>query len=296
MLSTLLSAIAFGVVLASIIAIAAMGFTIQFGLTNVLNLSYGGVMTIGGYVAYLAVAHGISAWYGLVLGAVAGAIVTLVLGHGLLRKYAARGTKVFEMMMVTLGLGLVIDYGLQALSRNNISQFTVLQSAPLHLGPITVTPTQVIITAIGVAIFVGLEALLRLTRIGKALRAMASDPSLARACGIKTRRIVLFTWVLSGALCGLAGVVYIINSQSIGYSTGELFLPLVIAAAILGGAGSPTGAVLAALLMGIVTQVVSAYGNASYSTAAGFGILVIVLLSRPSAVLSKGANEELALS
>src|SRR5579875_1379310 len=179
MLSTLLSAIAFGVVLASIIAIAAMGFTIQFGLTNVLNLSYGGVMTIGGYVAYLAVAHGISAWYGLVLGAVAGAIVTLVLGHGLLRKYAARGTKVFEMMMVTLGLGLVIDYGLQALSRNNISQFTVLQSAPLHLGPITVTPTQVIITAIGVAIFVGLEALLRLTRIGKALRAMASDPSLA---------------------------------------------------------------------------------------------------------------------
>lgn len=296
MLGTLLSAVAFGVVLASIIAIAAMGFTIQFGLTNVLNLSYGGVMTIGGYVAYLAVAHGISAWYGLVLGAAAGAVATLVIGHGLLRRFAARGTKVFEMMMVTLGLGLVIDYTLQAISHNNISQFTVLQSAPLHLGPVTLTPTQVIITAVGLAIFVGLEALLRLTRIGKALRAMASDPSLARACGIKTSRIVVFTWLLSGALCGLAGVVYIINAQSIGYTTGELFLPLVIAAAILGGAGSPSGAILAALLMGIVTQVFSAYGNASYSTAAGFGILVIVLLTRPSAVLSKGENEELALS
>lgn len=296
MLSTLLSAVAFGVVLASIIAIAAMGFTIQFGLTNVLNLSYGGVMTIGGYVAYLAVSHGISAWYGLVLGAAAGAVATLVIGHGLLRRFAARGTKVFEMMMVTLGLGLVIDYTLQAISHNNISQFTVLQSAPLHLGPVTLTPTQVIITAVGLAIFIGLEALLRLTRIGKALRAMASDPSLARACGIKTSRIVVFTWLLSGALCGLAGVVYIINAQSIGYTTGELFLPLVIAAAILGGAGSPSGAILAALLMGIVTQVFSAYGNASYSTAAGFGILVIVLLTRPSAVLSKGENEELALS
>jgi branched-chain amino acid transport system permease protein/neutral amino acid transport system permease protein len=295
-LDTLLSAVVFGVVLASIIAIAAMGFTIQFGLTNVLNLAYGGVMTIGGYAAYLAVAHGISAWYGLVLGAVAGSVVMLAVGHGLLRRFATRGTKVFEMMMVTLGLGLVIDYSLQAISRNNISQFTVLQSAPLHLGPVTVTPTQVIVTAIGLAIFLGLEALLRMTRIGKALRAMAADPSLARACGIKTRRIVIFTWLLSGALCGLAGVVYIINSQSIGYSTGELFLSLVIAAAILGGAGSPAGAVLAALLMGIVTQVVSAYGNASYSTAAGFGILVVVLLSRPSAVLTKGANEELALS
>ena len=296
MLDTLLSAVVFGVVLASIIAIAAMGFTIQFGLTNVLNLAYGGVMTIGGYAAYLAVAHGISAWYGLVLGAVAGSVVMLAVGHGLLRRFATRGTKVFEMMMVTLGLGLVIDYSLQAISRNNISQFTVLQSAPLHLGPVTVTPTQVIVTAIGLAIFLGLEALLRMTRIGKALRAMAADPSLARACGIKTRRIVIFTWLLSGALCGLAGVVYIIHSQSIGYSTGELFLSLVIAAAILGGAGSPAGAVLAALLMGIVTQVVSAYGNASYSTAAGFGILVVVLLSRPSAVLTKGANEELALS
>jgi branched-subunit amino acid ABC-type transport system permease component len=296
MLSTLVSAVAFGVVLASIIAIAAMGFTIQFGLTNVLNLSYGGVMTLGGYAAYLAVSHGISAWYGLVLGAAAGAVATLVIGHGLLRRFAARGTKVFEMMMVTLGLGLVIDYGIQAVTRNNISQFTVLQSAPLHLGPVTLTPTQVIITAVGLAIFIGLEALLRLTRIGKALRAMASDPSLARACGIKTSRIVVFTWLLSGALCGLAGVVYIINAQSIGYTTGELFLPLVIAAAILGGAGSPRGAVLAALLMGIVTQVFAAYGNASYSTAAGFAILVIVLVSRPSAVLSKGENEELALS
>ena len=296
MLSTLLSAVVFGVVLASIIAIAAMGFTIQFGLTNVLNLSYGGVMTIGGYAAYLAVAHGLSAWLALVLGAAAGAVATLVLGHGLLRRFAARGTKVFEMMMVTLGLGLVIDYGLQAITHNNIYQFSVLHSAPLHLGSVTVTPTQVIVTVIGLAIFVGLEALLRLTRIGKALRAMAADPALARACGIKTGRIVIFTWLLSGALCGLAGVVYIINAQSIGYTTGELFLPLVIAAAILGGAGSPSGAVLAALLMGIVTQVFSAYGNASYSTAAGFGLLVIVLLSRPSAVLSKGENEELALS
>jgi len=296
MLSTILSAIAFGIVLASIIGIAAMGFTIQFGLTNVLNLSYGGVMTVGGFAAYLAVSRGISAWWGLPLGAVAGALATLAIGQGVLRVYAGRGLKVFEMMMVTLGLGLVIDYGLQAISRNNIYQFTVLQSAPLHLGPVIMTPTQVIVIGIGLAVFAALEALLHLTRIGKALRAMAADPALARACGIKTSRIVLFTWLLSGALCGLSGVVYIINSQSLGYTSGELFLPLVIAAAILGGAGSPRGAVLAALLMGVVTQLVSAYGGSAYSTVVGFAILVVVLLSRPSVVLTKGANEELALA
>jgi branched-subunit amino acid ABC-type transport system permease component len=293
---TLASAVAFGVVLASVIAIAAMGFTLQFGLTNVLNLSFGAVMTVAGFVAYVGTSHGVSAWYGLAFGAIAGAIVTLLVGRGVFTVYARRGTKVFEMMMVTLGLGLVIDYSLQAISHNNIYEFTVLQSAPLRWGPIILTPTQVIIIGIGLAVFVSLEALLRFTRIGKALRAMAADAALARACGIRTGRIVIFTWILSGGLCGLAGVVYIINTQSIGYSTGELALPLVIAAAILGGAGSPTGAVLAALLMGIVTQVVAAYGGSLYSTAAGFGILVVVLLSRPSAVLTKQANQELTLT
>lgn len=295
-MGTLASAVAFGVVLASVIAIAAMGFTIQFGLTNVLNLSYGGIMTVGGFAAYLVTSNGLSAWYGLVVGAAAGAIVTLVVGRGIFSAYAHRGAKVFEMMMVTLGLGLVIDYGLQAISHNNVYEFTVLQSAPIKLGPIILTPTQVIIVGIGLALYVGLEALLRMTKTGKALRAMAADPALARACGIRTSQIVVLTWLLSGALCGLAGVVYIINSQSVGYTSGELFLPLVIAAAILGGAGSPGGAVLASLLMGIVTQVVAAYGGSLYSTAAGFGVLVVVLLTRPSAVLTKQANEELTLA
>ena len=295
-MGTLASAVAFGVVLASVIAIAAMGFTIQFGLTNVLNLSYGGIMTVGGFAAYLVTSNGLSAWYGLIVGAAAGAIVTLVVGRGIFSAYAHRGAKVFEMMMVTLGLGLVIDYGLQAISHNNVYEFTVLQSAPIKLGPIILTPTQVIIVGIGLALYVGLEALLRMTKTGKALRAMAADPALARACGIRTSQIVVLTWLLSGALCGLAGVVYIINSQSVGYTSGELFLPLVIAAAILGGAGSPGGAVLASLLMGIVTQVVAAYGGSLYSTAAGFGVLVVVLLTRPSAVLTKQANEELTLA
>jgi branched-chain amino acid transport system permease protein/neutral amino acid transport system permease protein len=78
--------------------------------------------------------------------------------------------------------------------------------------------------------------------------------------------------------------VYIINAQSVGYTTGQLFLPLVVAAAILGGAGSPVGAVLASLVMGIVTEEVAAFGSAAYSTVAGFGILVVVLLMRPSSV------------
>lgn len=291
MWDTLVSAVAFGVVLASIIAIAAMGFTIQFGLTNVLNLSFGSVMTVGAFAAYLAQTHGMNAWYGLAVGGAAGALLTLLLGRWLFRLYARRGAKLFEMMMVTLGLGLVLNYGIQAISHNNVYQFSAAQGSPLHFGPVTITPTQAILVGVGAVIFVGLESLLRLTRIGKALRAMAAEPALARSCGIRTGQIVIITWIISGFLCGLAGVVYVINSQSVGYDTGELFLPLVLAAAILGGVGSPGGAVAAALLMGVVTQVVAAFGSASYSTVAGFGILVLVLVSRPSSVLGGQARE-----
>ncbi len=281
---TLVSAIGFGVVLASIIAIAAMGFTIQFGLTNVLNLSFGAVMTVAAFAAYLANNRGVGGWSGLGVGGAAGAALTLVLGRGVFRPYARRGAHLFEMMMVTLGLSLIINYAIQAVSHNNIYQFAVLPSSPFQLGSILITHTQLVIVFISIGVLVVLTSLLRLTKIGKALRAMAADPDLARACGIRTGRIVVLTWLLSGFLCGLAGVVYIINAQSVGYTTGQLFLPLVVAAAILGGAGSPLGAVAASLIMGIVTEIVAAFGSEAYSTVAGFGILVIVLLSRPGAV------------
>jgi branched-subunit amino acid ABC-type transport system permease component len=292
MWSTFVSAVGFGVVLASIIAIAAMGFTIQFGLTNVLNLSFGAVMTVAAFAAYLANKHGVGGWSDLAVGGAAGAALTLVLGRGVFKSYARRGARLFEMMMVTLGLSLIINYGIQALSHNNIYQFNVLPSRLLQVGSILITRTQLVIILISICVLVGLQVLLRGTNIGKALRAMAADPDLARACGIKTGQIVVLTWLLSGFLCGLAGVVYIINAQSVGYTTGQLFLPLVVAAAILGGAGSPMGAVLASLIMGIVTEEVSAFGSAAYSTVAGFGILVLVLLMRPSSVRGGQAGHD----
>lgn len=291
----LLASAADGIVVAAILAVAAMGFTLQFGLTNVLNLSFGAVMTIGGFVAYLANTAGLNAWLGMLLGAVAGAVATVALGRGVLRLYARRQTQLFEMMMVTLGMSLVIDYGIQSISQNAIYSYTVLQAPPIRIGPIDVTPIQVGITVMAILILIIVEAALKFTKLGKALRATAVEPSLARSCGIQTSQVVLITWAISGFLCGLAGVVYIISAQSVDYSTGELFLPLVIAAAILGGVGSLRGAVAAALVMGLVTEIVAGYGGAAYSTVAGFAILVVVLLVRPGSVSGGAENRQLVL-
>ncbi len=285
-----LQTLGFGLVTASIIAVASMGFTIQFGLTNVLNLSFGSIMTVGAFIGYLIEQAGVNAWWGLLFGGLGGAVLTLLLGRTVFKLYARRGTRLFEMVMVTLGLALVIEYIVDAISRAQLYSVSFPQGASVNIGPIILTVSQIIVIGIGIAIFLGLEGLLRHTRLGKALRAMALDPSLARSCGIPTGRIVNATWLLSGFLCGAAGVVYVINALSVTFSTGLDFLPTVLAAAILGGVGSPRGAALASLAMGLVTAFVAAAGGSAYSTVAAFGILVVVLLSKPSGLSTVAAR------
>lgn len=289
-------ALGFGVITAALIAIGAMGFTLAFGLTNVLNISYAGVMTAGAFAAFIAEDLHLALALAVALALVTGAAVTWLLGRTVFSFFARRGAGLFEMVMVTLAVNLILQFGIDAASGEQIYRFSFPQGASLHGGPFTVTVTQLVLIALAVAVFAGLELLLRRTRLGKALRAMAAEPRLARTCGIPTRRIVNVVWLLSGALAGLAGLAYIINSLTIDASVGTDFLPLVLAAAILGRAGSTRGAVAAALVLGVVTEEVAAFGGAAYGTVAGFGILALVLLTRPAALAGQTAgNAEVTL-
>jgi len=277
-------ALGFGVVSAALIAIGALGFTLQFGLTNVLNISYGGVMTAAAFAAFVSAELHLPVAAGVVFALLAGALLTWLLGRTLFAFYARRGAGVFEMVMVTLAVSLILQFGIDAASREQIYRFSFPQGASLRWGWFTFTVTQLALVAVAVVVYAGLELLLRRTRLGKALRAMADQPTLARTCGIPTGRIVHVVWLLSGALAGLAGLAYVINSLTIDASVGTTFLPLVLAAAILGKAGSTRGAVLAALVLGLGTEEVSAWGGAAYASVAGFGILAIVLATRPAAL------------
>jgi branched-subunit amino acid ABC-type transport system permease component len=280
----IVQALGFGVITAALIAIGAMGFTLQFGLTNVLNISFGGAMTVGAFAAFVGEELHVPELLGVVLALLAGALLTWLLGRTLFAFYARRGAGLFQMVMVTLAVNLILQFGIDAASREQIYRFSFPQGASLHAGWFTFTVTQLILVAVALAVFLALEYLLRRTRLGKALRAMAVEPRLARTCGIPTGKIVNVVWLLSGALAGLAGLAYVANSLTIDASVGTAFLPLVLAAAILGKAGSTRGAVLAALLLGLVTEEVGAAGGAEYSTVAGFGILAIVLITRPAAL------------
>jgi branched-chain amino acid transport system permease protein/neutral amino acid transport system permease protein len=280
--SVIVQSIGFGVVTAAIVAIGAMGFTLQFGVTNVLNISYGNILTVGAFASLLVEDAHLGLGAVIVVAPIAGAVVTLVLARTLFALFARRSAGTFDLIMVSLAASLIIQFSIDAADQGQEFAFTFPAGATLHPGPFVFTTES--LALVGVAIFVYLVLLgaLHLTRIGTALRALSIDPKLARACGVPVRPIVNLTWIVSGALAGLAGLIYVTNSLTVSADSGLNFLVLVIAAALLGGAGSPTGAAVASLVVGIATEVVAAVGGSYYSQAVGLGILAVVLIARPS--------------
>lgn len=274
-------AVGFGVVAAASIALGAMGFTLQFGLTNVLNIGYGAIMTVGGFVAYLCHTAGLTIWLGLVVGGLTSSVLTLVIAKTFLSVYARRGAALFEMAMITFGVAMIVEYTIAALTRNSTYNLNIAIQHAIVLGPFRFTRIQMIMVIIALGVFLLLDLLLRMTRLGVALRATAVDPELARASGIATSRIVIVAWLLSGFLCGLAGSVFMVNILTINAFTGDSLLSLVIVAALMGTAGSVRGAAASALVIGVATQVASIAGASGYDSAIAYGLLALVLLARP---------------
>jgi branched-subunit amino acid ABC-type transport system permease component len=274
-------AIGFGVVAAASISLGAMGFSIQFGLTNMLNISYGVMMTIGGLVTYACAAGPLTVWVGLVLAGVVTALVTLLLGKTVFAVFVRKGTPLFEMVMVTFAVTLVGEYGIAAITQNNTYVLSVGAQHALSLGPFKFTLVQLIFVFLAIGIYVLIELLLRLTKLGKALRATAADADLAQCCGIPTGRIVGVAWLLSGFLCGLAGGMFAVDILTLNAFTGDSLLPLVIVAALVGTAGSVRGAVLASIGLGVGTQLVTIAWNSAFSTVVAYGTLALVLILRP---------------
>jgi branched-subunit amino acid ABC-type transport system permease component len=273
--NTIVPAIGFGIVTASILAVAGVGFTLQFGVTNILNLAYGDIMTAAAFVAYLVTSAGLSVWLALVAGAAFGSV-----------------TRLFGMIIVTIAVSLIVQNGLLAIFGANFFSLKMPRPTSVHIAGMAFTTVQLAIIAIAAVAMLLIHLLLRYTKLGKAMRATAADPDLARNCGIATDRVIDLAWAISGALCGLAGVILVMNVTAFTDTTGAQFLIPIVAVAVLGGIGQPYGAMLGALVIGITTEVAAAIFNPEYKDVVAFVILVIVLLARPQGILSEVATRK----
>ncbi|HEY6278860.1 MAG TPA: branched-chain amino acid ABC transporter permease [Streptosporangiaceae bacterium] len=288
-MSLFIASIGFGLVTAAVLAIASVGFTLQFGVTNVLNLAYGGVMILGAFVAYLVNENHISVWIGLLVAIPACAVASVALNAGIYAPFQRRGASPITMVIVSLGMTLIIEFGVEALAGGIPVSYTMGNGPSFQAGGLNLTTVQLVIMAMAVAVMAGVHVVLRYTKLGKAMRATAANRTLARNCGIRTSRVINFTWALTGALCGLAGVVFAMDAGSFDSTSTDIFLVLILAAVFLGGPGQAYGAMIGAVVIGLATEISAVFIPADYKYVVAFVALLVMLGVRPTGLLGERA-------
>jgi branched-subunit amino acid ABC-type transport system permease component len=282
----------FGLVTASVLAISAVGLSLQFGITNYINFAYGDFMALGAYITYVLnneVLHW-NIWFAMVFGSIAVGIVAVILNRLILSPFARRFDKTFYVLIVTFGLSLIMLNVMYSIWSADVRFYSVPIHRALHIGPFLLTPYQLIVMAIAVALMSAVHVLLKTTRLGKSMRAMSDNTTLAMTSGIDTKRITTITWFISGTLAGLAGTVLGLTEGNLTPASGELFLFVIFAAVIVGGVGSIYGAMAGAVLIGLATEVSAAFINPAYKLDIAFIILILTLLFRPHGLFARSAK------
>jgi branched-subunit amino acid ABC-type transport system permease component len=282
-------AFGFGLVTASVLTIAAVGLSLQFGITNYINFAYGDFMALGAFFTYVLnneLLHW-NIWFALVGGSLGMGVLSVLLSQLILSPFARRFSKSFYVLIVTFGLSLILLNFMYSIWGANVRFYNVAINRALHIGPLLLTKNQLIIMAIAVVIMAGVHLLLKTTRLGKSMRAISDNTTLAMTSGIDTRRITTITWFMSGTLAGLAGTVLGLTEGNLTPASGELFLFVIFAAVIVGGVGSIYGAMAGAVLIGLATEVSAAFINPAYKLDIAFILLILTLLFRPSGLFAR---------
>jgi neutral amino acid transport system permease protein len=276
-----------GLSLGAIYALGAVGLTLVYGILKLVNFAHGDFLTFGAYMAYLVnVTWGAPLVVAVFWAMVATALLGLLFERLLWGPMRAKHAGFLQLILMSLGLAFLIRAVVQWFWSTEIRTLDVNTTDTVDFLGVRIGQTELIVLVVGVAVLVGVGFMLRVTLLGKRMRALSDDLDLAETAGIDTRRVILYTWLFAGALAGLAGVLAgsITNLRpELGF---ELLLP-IFAAVILGGIGDAFGALVAGLVLGVMTEWSTLIIDARWKVAVGFLILVIVLVIRPQGIFGR---------
>jgi branched-chain amino acid transport system permease protein len=277
--------IADGLVLGGLYALSAVGFSLIFGVLGVVNLSHGALVMIGAYLAWFV-------WSGIGLDPLLAipAVMVVMAGFGyvyqrLLVQFAIERASHIASMLVTFGVALMLRNLLVLVFSPDLRSITPSYAGqPLHLGGIVLDPVRLAALAASLVLLAALAWLLKSTRAGRVIRATAQQELAARLCGVNARHVYGLTFAVSAAFAGAAGailgIVLPFSPPDEGLWTLNAFVVVT-----LGGVGSPSGALLGGLLLGMMSTATSTLIGPSFPNAMMFGVLVLMLLIRPSGLL-----------
>ncbi len=284
-----------GITLGSIYAVVALGYTLVFGVLDIINMAHGEIFMFGAFIGMLIVTR-FQAPIGVAfLGAI---LVTAVMGY-LLERLAlrplrgSRGASHLASLITTIGISIFLENLAHHLFGTGNKSFpTSFGDIQFHAGSATFYLVQMVILAISLILMVGLSTWLKKARTGKALRATAENLETASLLGINTTRIITSTVVVASAMGGIAGVLV---GMAFNYINNQMGLPMGLkglAIIILGGMGSVNGAMAGGLILGLSETMVVAYGHSGFRDAIAFIAIIIILLIRPQGLFGQALTED----
>ena len=302
-MSRLPQLIVYGIISGSIISLGGIGVSLTYSILGFSNFAHGDIMALGAYICFgvfvLFTGLGIgntpigplSFGFSFVLSFVSAlaltALATVVIDRILFKRLRKAGSIILMMASIGLALGLrnILQFFWGPQPHYYIEKIQVASVIP-GLG-IRIKPDQIFIIITTVALVVLVHCFLQYTKMGKAMRASADNIALARVTGINTDRVILWTWVIGGALAATAGILTGIENKFITPELGWQMLLSVFAAVILGGLGNPYGAILGGMIIGLSEEVSTAFISTGYKPAVAFAIMIIMLLVKPTGLLGR---------
>ncbi|MHC5613174.1 MAG: branched-chain amino acid ABC transporter permease [Nostoc sp.] len=269
-----------GIAVGSIIALAAVGLTLTYGILRLSNFAHGDFLTLGAYLTWLINSIGVNIWLSMILAA-AGTVAAMLLSEKLLwsKMRSIRATST-TLIIISIGLALFLRNGIIFIWGGKNQNYNLPVTPALDILGLKVPQNQLLVLGLAVLAILALHYLLQNTKIGKAMRAVADDLDLARISGINVDRVIFWTWLIAGTLTSLGGSMYGLITAVRPNMGWFLILPL-FASVILGGIGNPYGAIAAALIIGIVQEISTPWLGSQYKQGVALLIMILVLLIRP---------------
>ncbi|PZR52918.1 branched-chain amino acid ABC transporter permease [Xylanimonas oleitrophica] len=271
-----------------LLALASIGLNLVFGTTGLSNFAHGEQVTLGAALAFISVhVWGLPLWLGILASLALCAATGFAQDAGIWRPLRRRGTPVMQLMIVTIGLSIALQFLIQMFIGGRSLRIVSSNPVPLRIAGITLSEASWVAMGIAVVCILGIAWWLTRTRIGRATRAVSDNPALAAATGIDPDKIVRIVWIMSTTFAALSGILVGISFGSFNWSLGMQLLLLMFAAVTLGGLGTAYGALVGSILIGLVVELSNLVIPSDLRYASALVILILVLLVRPQGLLGR---------
>lgn len=284
-----------GIQVGSIYALVALGYTMVYGIIKLLNFAHGDFIMVGAYISIFSipvlVQIGVPAWFCIIISVIFCSVLGVVTER--IAYKPLRGSSSLSVLITAIGVSLFLENLFLILFTSSPKPFpAIFNVGELQFGGIKISGSTILTIVVSALVMVILQLFIKKTKMGKAMRAVSENGKASILMGIDVNNTISLTFAIGSALAGIASVMYCTAYPMVDPYMGSMLGLKAFIAAVLGGIGSVPGAMLGGFVIGIVESMTKAYISSQLADAVVFGILIIVLLVKPTGILGKNVGEK----